>query len=77
MVFEKFHLHKKAVNGRLQMVFSDVAFLPSRASLHSMFLEDSGKGLDPGTATCLRNDVGVRSDTLPVKCLSSSFSFRQ
>ena len=49
------------------MGFEDVVFLPSQARSYIRFLNDCGRGLDLGTATCLNTGAGGRQRHAPCK----------
>ena len=49
------------------MGFQDMLFLPSLASVCTMFPENCDRGYILGTATCLMTMVGVSKFMLPVR----------
>ena len=52
------------------MRLQDVAFLPSKASLPTMFLKHCGRGESLGTITCLKTVVGGKQGHALCKILS-------
>ena len=52
------------------MGFQDVAFLPSRASYSSTFLNNCGRGKSLGNTTCLKTAVGCKQGHAPCKIFS-------
>ena len=56
-----------ALDGDFQMGFQDVAFLPSQASLYTIFLKNCGRGYILRTAACLETVVVLNKGMLPVR----------
>ena len=54
------------------MVFQDVAFLPSRASFSTTFINNCGRGESLRTTACLKAVVGVSKGMLPVQYFCST-----